>query len=124
MNTSVDHNDGFIKLGRHIHRLREAQGLRLREAARKAGVDPTWLSRLEQGVYTSPDQRSLVKVAQGLGTDIEEFYVVAGLTTGEGLPSFTPYLRAKYDLPEDAVAQLEAHFDLLNEKYNEKGGTD
>ena len=69
MNTSVDNNDGFVKLGKHIHRLREAQGLRLREAARKAGVDPTWLSRLEQGVYTSPDQRSLVKVARGLGAD-------------------------------------------------------
>jgi len=28
-----------------------------------------------------------------------------------------PYLRAKYHLPSEAVAQLEAHFELINEKY-------
>lgn len=123
MNTTVDKvAQGYKALGEHIHQLRLDRGLKLRETARKAGVDPTWLSRLEQGVYVSPDPHQLVKVAQGLEVDVEELYVVAGLSTGHGLPGFAPYLRAKYDLPDEAVAQLEAHFELLNTKYHTKGG--
>ena len=79
---------------------------------------------MEQGNYGSPDLRAVGKVARVLGVDVEELYVVAGLSTGKGLPSFTPYLRAKYDLPPDAVAQLEAHFQLLNDKYQAKGDDD
>jgi transcriptional regulator with XRE-family HTH domain len=114
----------YQQLGEHIHALRTSKGLGLREAARLAGVDPTWLSRLEQGLYTSPNTQSLARVARGLGVDIEEFYVVLGLTNGDGLPGLVPYLRAKYDLPGDAIAQLDAHFRLLNEKYQPKGGPD
>jgi transcriptional regulator with XRE-family HTH domain len=86
-------------------------------------VDPTWLSRLEQGVYANPDLRSVARVAKAYEIDVEELYVVAGLSSGRGLPGFAPYLRAKYELPADAVAQLEAHFELLNAKHLEKGGT-
>jgi hypothetical protein len=75
-------------------------------------------------VYASPDPRSIGKVARALEVDVEELYVVAGLSTGQGLPGFAPYLRAKYDLPAEAVAQLEAHFQLLNEKYQSKGESD
>jgi transcriptional regulator with XRE-family HTH domain len=123
MPTTIDDNaaNGYRALGDHIHRLRAERGLGLREAARAAGVDPTWLSRLEQGVYVSPDPRSIVKVARGLGVDVEELYVVAGLSDGHGLPGFAPYLRAKYDLPDEAVRQLESHFELLNDKHQRKG---
>lgn len=119
--TDDDPASGYHALGDHIHRLRTKQGLGLREAARVASVDPTWLSRLEQGIYGSPDPRSIVKVARALGVDVEELYVVAGLSDGHGLPGFAPYLRAKYDLPDDAVSQLESHFQLLNEKHHPKG---
>jgi transcriptional regulator with XRE-family HTH domain len=115
---------GYQALGQHIKQLRTSQGLSLREAGRRAGVDPTWWGRLEDGLYVSPDPRGISKVARALGVDAEELFVVAGLSTGHGLPSFTPYLRAKYDLPPHAVAQLEAHFELLNEKYQSKGETD
>jgi transcriptional regulator with XRE-family HTH domain len=114
----------YAALGAHLHRLRITQRLSLRETARRADVDPTWLSRLEQGTYGSPDLRAVGKVARVLEVDVEELYVVAGLSTGKGLPSFTPYLRAKYDLPPEAVAQLEAHFQLLNDKYQAKGDDD
>ena len=127
MNSNTDDErpqQGYAALGAHITRLRNAQGLSRRETARRANVDATWLARLEQGTYASPNLRAVGKVARVLGVDVEELYVVAGLSTGKGLPSFTPYLRAKYDLPPDAVAQLEAHFELLNEKYQTKGGAD
>ncbi|MFL6163279.1 MAG: helix-turn-helix domain-containing protein [Jatrophihabitantaceae bacterium] len=109
--------NGYRALGIHVHRLRQGRGLGLRQAARAAGVDPTWLSRLEQGLYTAPDARSVMKVARGLGVDVEEFYVIAGLSDGHGLPGFAPYLRAKYQLPDEAIGQLESHFRLLADKY-------
>lgn len=108
-------------LGQHVRQTRQARGLGLRETARAARVDATWLSRVEQGVYQSPDPRLLMNVARALAIDVEDLYAAAGLTTGSGLPGFSPYLRAKYDLPDDAVAQLEAHFKLLNDKYQSKG---
>lgn len=53
---------------------------------------------------------------------MEELYLDAGYSDGRGLPGFAPYLRAKFDLPDDAIAQLEAHFQLINEKYQDKKG--
>jgi hypothetical protein len=64
----------------------------------------------------------LWRLAQALGIDVEDLYLDAGYSDGRGLPGFAPYLRAKYDLPDDAVAQLEAHFRLINEKYHEDKG--
>jgi hypothetical protein len=53
-----------------------------------------------------------------------DLYVLAGYGGSETLPGFAPYLRAKYDLPPEAISQLEAHFELLNQKYHSerKGG--
>lgn len=111
-------------LGDCVHRYRTAQGRSLRDVAGAAGVDYSWLGRLERGLYRSPDARSLAKLARALDVDVEEFHVSAGFSTGRGLPGFAPYLRAKYNLPDDAVDQLESFFTLLNDKYHQKGGTD
>jgi hypothetical protein len=56
-------------------------------------------------------------VSTGLELEAADLYLAAGYASGEGLPGLAPYLRAKYDLPEEAVAQLEAHFELLHDKY-------
>jgi transcriptional regulator with XRE-family HTH domain len=111
------------RLGQHIRRLRQAKDLSVRGLAAAAKVDATWLSRLEHGTYESPDPRSLYRLARALDTEVSDLYLTAGYGDGRGLPGFAPYLRAKYDLPEDAVTQLEAHFELINERYRrEKGG--
>ena len=49
-----------------------------------------------------------------------DLYLEAGFGDARGLPGFGPYLRAKYHLPDEAIAQLEAHFALINEKYRAK----
>ncbi len=119
--TDIQHEQ-TIRLGEHVRRLRESKGLSVRGLAAQAKVDATWLSRIERDVYTKPDPRYLWRLAQALDIDVEELYVDAGYSSG--LPGFAPYLRAKYDLPEEAIDQLEAHFQLINEKYQqEKGGT-
>jgi transcriptional regulator with XRE-family HTH domain len=117
---NTQNDEHMIELGEHVRQLRQAKDLSVRGLAAQANVDATWLSRLEHGIYSSPDPRSLWRLAQALGIDVEELYQDAGYSGG--LPGFAPYLRAKYDLPADAIAQLEAHFQLINEKYQDKKG--
>lgn len=116
-------DDRMTALGEHVRALREAKGISVRGLAAQANVDATWLSRIERGVYSSPDPRHLLRLAKALEVELEELYEDAGYTGG--LPAFSPYLRAKYDLPQEAIDQLEAHFELINEKYQQdkKGGT-
>jgi transcriptional regulator with XRE-family HTH domain len=107
------------RLGAHVTKLRQERNLSIRGLAALAKADATWLSRLERGLYDSPDARTLYRLARALDVDVNELYLEAGFADGHGLPGFTPYLRAKYDLPEDAIAQLEAHFELINQKYHD-----
>ena len=71
------------ELGGYIRRLRAAQGLSLRGLAAAAEVDPTWLSRLERGLYISPDPRALSRLARALETDPSELYLAAGYRDGQ-----------------------------------------
>jgi transcriptional regulator with XRE-family HTH domain len=107
------------KLGSKIRALRTRRGLSVRGLAAAAGVDATWVSRLERGKYDSPDPRLLRGLADVLEISASELFMAAGFEDGRSLPHLAPYLRAKYDLPEDAVAQLEAHFQLFNERQRE-----
>lgn len=40
----------------------------------------------------------------------------------EKLPPFAPYLRARYDLTDEQVAELESHFQALTKKVAKKRG--
>jgi transcriptional regulator with XRE-family HTH domain len=114
MNKSADHDRRA--LGAYVRNRRVKAGMSLRELAAQAQVDPSWLSRLERGVFASPDARLLWRLARALDVEVAELYLAAGYS--DGLPGFAPYLRAKYHhLPEEAIAQLEAHFQLIDEKY-------
>jgi transcriptional regulator with XRE-family HTH domain len=105
------------QLGDYVKHERERQGLSLRRLAVAAGVDASWLMRLERGEYSSPDPRHLREVARALEVEAADLYALAGYKGGEGLPAFAPYLRAKYDLPPEAIEQLAAHFELISDKY-------
>jgi len=106
-------------LGDTIRQARRTAGWSIRRCGAAAGVDTTWLSRLERGDYISPDPRHLQRVARALELDVTDLYVAAGYQSGKSLPTFAPYLRAKYDLPVDAIADLERHFALLRSYYDD-----
>jgi transcriptional regulator with XRE-family HTH domain len=67
------------ELGQRLRAIREERGLTQREAAEAAQVATDMISRLENGHYTSPGLRTLLRVAEGLGT-----------TVGDLLPDGTP----------------------------------
>src|SRR4051794_9607689 len=88
------------ELGTYVHQLRLKHGLSLRVLAAQAAVDFSWLAKLERGSYSTPDPRSLSRLARALGIEVEDLYLEAGYTDAHHLPGLAPYLRAKYDLPD------------------------
>jgi hypothetical protein len=64
-----------------------------------------------------PGTKHLQVIARTLGVPFEDLYGLAGYEAPERLPSFTPYLRAKYELPPEAVTDLEKYFELLRNYY-------
>lgn len=103
-----------------MRRLREKKGLSIRGLAEAADVDATWVSRLERGIYAKPDPRLIRAVADAIGVAASRLFAAAGYEDEQQLPQFAPYLRAKYDLPEEAVAQLEAHLNLFNDALDKE----
>ena len=104
-------------LGDFIHRKRVAAGMSLRAVAQAAGIQHGALFKIETGRTEQPAPKILVALARVLEVEIEDLYVLAGYTVPESLPSFEPYLRTKYDLPEGAVQQLDEYFEFLRQRY-------
>lgn len=104
------------QLGDTLRARREAAGLSMRAAAVQSGLVPSTVSRLEKGeIEPRPD--TLQALARTYGTDIEDFYALAGIFMPEGLPELRPYLRAKYNLPEQAADQVDEYFQALRDKW-------
>ena len=60
-------------LGRRLKELRRRRGLSLRGCAGKAGVAPSFLSKVEAG-KASPTIMTLQKILEALGTNLGEFF--------------------------------------------------
>lgn len=108
---------GNQSLGRFIRTRRQALHLSLAQAAVVSELDPSYWNKLENGHYQNPAPQHLRTIARVLSVPAEDLYGLAGYDIPERLPSFQPYLRAKYDLPPDAIADLERYFELLRSYY-------
>lgn len=108
---------GNITLGQFVRTRRQSMKLSLVDAAAASDLDPSYWNKLENGHYQSPAPQHLQTIARVLDVPTEDLYGLAGYDIPERLPSFTPYLRAKYDLPAEAVADLERYFELLRNYY-------
>src|SRR5215472_15997696 len=97
------------ELGHIIRKTRRERGLGLRPLAETAGLDWSYIGRLEKGEIGTPDPVKLQKLARAFEVEVEDFYALAGYLVPEGLPGLAPYLRAKFDLPEDASGDVERY---------------
>jgi transcriptional regulator with XRE-family HTH domain len=105
-------------LGEYIRDRRVSRGWSLGDAADRSGLHVSYWSKLEDGQYESPAPKHLMAIARALEVDFEDLYSLAGYESPERLPTFRPYLRAKYELPPEAVADLERYFELLRSYYD------
>lgn len=106
------------ELGRRLRQRRQQLGLSQRELGRRAGVDDATVVRLEQGLFAAPRPDKLSRIAHALGLSLADVFALADYVVPSELPTFTPYLRAKYGrLPAGAVDELERYFDTLAARY-------
>jgi transcriptional regulator with XRE-family HTH domain len=110
-------NKKNTSLGEYVRARRESRGWSLAEAAERSGLHHSYWSYLENGKYESPSPKHLQTIARTLEVDIEDLYGLAGYDIPHRLPTFSPYLRAKYELPPEAIADLEKYFAQLRAYY-------
>lgn len=104
-------------LGAYIRDRRVSRSLSLHDVAQASGLHFSYWSKLENGQYQAPSPKHLQTIARTLEVPIEDLYGLAGYDIPQRLPAFRPYLRAKYELPPEAVAQLEHYFEMLRNYY-------
>jgi transcriptional regulator with XRE-family HTH domain len=105
------------QLASKVRDARIASGYGVREAAELLGIDKAYYSRIETG--QAPLGKHASAVARLYKLNVTELKRMAEQTLGNRLPDFRPYLRAKTDLPEEAVAELDVHFKAVTAKYKE-----
>lgn len=87
---------------------RKASGFSVAEVAQRADVDRGTVWRLEQGMIASPKAESLQAIGKVLDIPSIDLYAIVGWISSGELPSFGPYLQAKYpQLPEKARQEFE-----------------
>ena len=69
---------GREKFGAFIRREREAREIGLREMAKKIGVSPTYMSKVERDEFTPPTEDKVRSIAQILECDPDELLAMAG----------------------------------------------
>jgi transcriptional regulator with XRE-family HTH domain len=99
-----------------IRERRAELGLTGPELAARIGVSKSNVSYWEND-SGMPNLAVLGRLADGLQVDYEDLLAVTGQHLS-GLPTFAPYLRAKYgELPDKAVAEAEDFFNELRQRY-------
>ena len=106
-------------LGATLRERREELGLSIYEVARRSHVDRGSLHRIEAGAF-KPKPEKLAWLAEVLDLSVVDLYRLAGFPIGRQLPSFQPYLRAKYrNLPPDAIERVNRYFEDIQREYGE-----
>ncbi|MFH5207857.1 helix-turn-helix domain-containing protein [Antrihabitans sp. NCIMB 15449] len=101
-----------------IRTTREQQGLSTAAVAKRAGINVSSLWRIEEGQRANPKAEVLQAIGHALGIPTSDLFAAAGWVPRTELPTIRPYLRTKYgELPADAVAEIEAHFDDIARKH-------
>jgi transcriptional regulator with XRE-family HTH domain len=96
-------------LGNRMRQRRGELGMSLNQLATATGLHKSFLSRLESGIVRQPATDSLRRLAQALGLPETELYGLLDQRARDQLPPLQPYLRAKYDLPDDVIADITTY---------------
>ena len=110
--------DQAKQLGEYLRQARTAQGLSLLKLAEATGIHDVTLGRFESGAFAAPAPDKLARIAEVLELPLADVFLLADYAVPADLPSFTPYMRAKYQgLPDDAVADIERYAEELARKH-------
>jgi len=109
------------KIGKYTKYQREKRKISLTGFAKNIGVDPSFLQRLEQGVYQGISIDVIEKLARGFEMRIEDFLRKCKISSYQrSLPTLEFYLREMYQLPPEAVADCMNYLAFLQHKYRQE----
>jgi HTH-type transcriptional regulator, competence development regulator len=114
---------GREKFGAFIRREREAKEIGLREMAKKIGVSPTYLSKVERDEFPPPAEDKVRKIGSVLGLDADELLALAGRVASdltdiirERPREMADFLRAAKGLTAEDMARLARQAQRAKEK--------
>jgi transcriptional regulator with XRE-family HTH domain len=99
-----------------LREARLAKGYTSKYVAERLGVKPSYYSRIESGENALGKYAR--RVARLLGLDPTELEAKA--MASRPLPKFDMYLRARYGLDDEAVIELERHFEAVTENQRRR----
>ena len=101
------------RFGAFVRRKREEREIGLREMARKIGVSPTYLSKVERDEFTPPIEEKVRAIAQIIECDPEELLALAGRMPSDlakiikrAPVEVSALLRTTSGMTRDEIAQL------------------
>lgn len=114
---------GREKFGAFIRREREAKEIGLREMAKKIGVSPTYLSKVERDEFPPPAEDKVRKIAAIIGLHADELLALAGRVASdlteiirERPREMADFLRAAKGLTAEDMARLARQAQKAREK--------
>jgi transcriptional regulator with XRE-family HTH domain len=106
-----------LTIGEYIRRAREKKGLSGRRLAAMINMHHGYLSRLEAGDYKRPSPEILERIASALDLNYDDLFAITGQHAPSGLPSFVPYIRAKYEVDDETLRKLNEYFNTLRAEH-------
>jgi transcriptional regulator with XRE-family HTH domain len=110
-------DNNTAKLGAYLREARTCAGLSIRELARLAGINHSYLVKLETDQKDNPSADVLQRLAEALELDPTEVLGFIGIAPSNLLPPARVYFRKKYGLSEADARRAAA----LIEQYTRKG---
>ncbi|MCH8999533.1 MAG: helix-turn-helix transcriptional regulator [Proteobacteria bacterium] len=102
-----------VKFGAYVRQERKDREIGLREMAKKIGVSPTYLSKVERDDFPPPAEDKVRKIAEIFGIDVDELLALAGKVSSdlseiirERPRELAALLRTTKGLTADDVARL------------------
>ncbi len=108
------------KMGSYLKELRNDLGLTLREAAKRAGISPSHLSKIENGkAFDSIGIRVLINLSKTYNIPVTAILEESGFIeeSKDGLPEFAQYLRSKYHFSPQIIRDMEMAKEIIEKKY-------
>lgn len=108
------------KLGQYLRRIRHELGWSIYEVAKKIGMTPSYISKLETGnILKSINAKNLVQIAKAYELPITVILEECGFLerSPDDLPGLGFYLKLKYKFSPQAIHDIEIAKEIIEKKY-------
>jgi transcriptional regulator with XRE-family HTH domain len=104
-----------VRLAKMLRQAREESGLSVRQLQAVSGVAKSVISRFEHEGTGSA--HNLLALARALELRASDLFSQAGRSLPTPSPSLPAMLRAEYDLPPEAIKEIQRNIELIARKY-------